>query len=77
MILIYSFSTDFSQTVLVQKPIDAHTILVELKMPQLTLVKIAQMGRHETVNTKSENYGPRVEGLIPVRDNFLLKIILL
>ena len=43
-------------------------------MPQLTLVKIAQMGRHETVNTESENYGPRLEGLIPVRGNFLLKL---
>ena len=32
-----------------QKPIDAQT-KVQLKIPQLTLAKIAQLGRHETVN---------------------------
>ena len=50
---------------------------MELKIPQLALAKIAQMGRHETVNTRSEHYSPRVEGSIPVRDNFFAEIILL
>ena len=38
-----------------KKSIDAQT-KVELKIPQLTLAKIAQMGRYETVNTGSEHY---------------------
>ena len=37
---------------------------MELKIPQLTLAKIAQLARHETVNTRSEHYSPRVEGSI-------------
>ena len=36
--------------------IDAQT-KVELKIPQLTLAKIAQLGRHVAVNTRSEHYG--------------------
>ena len=43
----------------VQKSIDSQT-KVELKIPQLTLSKIAQLARHETVNTRSEHYSPRV-----------------
>ena len=39
--------------------IDAQT-KVELKMPKSTL---GQMGRHETVNTRSEHYSSRI---IPV-----------
>ena len=35
------------------------------------------MGRHETVNTRSEHYSPRVEGSIPVRGNFSAEFILL
>ena len=50
---------------------------VELKIPQLTLAKIAQMGRHDIVNTRSEHYSPRVEGSIPVRGNFFAEFILL
>ena len=42
---------------------------VELKIPQLT-----QMGRHETVNTRSVHYSPRVEGSSPVRGNFLMDL---
>ena len=29
----------------------------------------AQLARHETVNTRSEQYSPRVEGSFPVRKN--------
>ena len=47
---------------------------VELKIPQLTLAKITQMGRHETVNTRSVHYSPRVEGSSPVRGNFLMDL---
>ena len=50
---------------------------MELKIPQLTLAKIAQIGRHETVNTKSEHYSPRLEGSIPVRGNVFADFILL
>ena len=50
---------------------------VELKIIQLTIANIAQMGRHETVNTRSENYSPGLEGSIPVRDNFFSDFILL
>ena len=39
---------------------------MELKIPQLTLAKIAQMGKHETVNIRSEHYSSRVEGSTPV-----------
>ena len=35
--------------------IDAQT-KVELKVPKLILAKIAQMGRHETVNTRNKHY---------------------
>ena len=45
-----------------------------LMHPQLTLAKKAQLARHETVNTRSEHYSPRVEGSIPVRGNFLLNL---
>ena len=47
---------------------------MELKIPQLTPAKIAQMGRHETVNTKSEHYNLRIESSIPVRGNFFLTL---
>ena len=40
---------------------------VVLNIPQLTLAKIVQLGRHETVNTRSEHYSPSVAGSIPVR----------
>ena len=42
---------------------------VQLKIPQLTLAKIAQLGRHEAVNTRSALYGSRVKGSNPVREN--------
>ena len=48
---------------------------MELNIPQLTLSKIAQMGRHETVNTRSEHYSPRVKGSILVRDNIFAEFI--
>ena len=50
---------------------------MELQIPQLTLAKIAQMGRHETVNTRTEHNSPRVEGSINVRGNCFAKFILL
>ena len=50
---------------------------MELKIPQLTLAKIAQLARHETVNTRREHYSPRVPGSIPVRGNFFVEFILL
>ena len=39
----------------------------KLKIPQLTLAMIAQLGRHDTVDTRSEHYSPSVSGSIPVR----------
>ena len=48
-----------------QKSIGAQT-KVELKIPQLTLAKIAW---HETVNTRSEHYSPRGESSILARGN--------
>ena len=48
---------------------------MEYKIPQLTLAKIARMGRYETVNTRSEHYSPRVKGSIPVTGNFFAKFI--
>ena len=50
---------------------------MELKIPHLTLAKITQMGMHETVNTRSEQYSPRVEGSISVTGNFCAELILL
>ena len=66
IVMLYWFQLNAQK---VQKSIDAQT-KVELKIPQLTLWKIAQMGRHETVNTKIEVYSHRAEGSIPVRGNF-------
>ena len=51
----------------VQKSIDAQT-KVELKIPQLTLAKIAQMGRYETVNTRSEHYSGENGRHFPVKE---------
>ena len=50
---------------------------MELKISELTLAKIAQMGRHQTVHIRSEHYSPRVEGSIPVGGNFFAEFILL
>ena len=36
---------------------------MESKIPQLTPAEIAQIGRHETLNTKSEHYSLRVKGI--------------
>ena len=47
-----------------------------VKDPQLTLAKIAQMVRHETVNT-SEHYSHRVKGSIPARGKLFSEFILL
>ena len=58
---------------MLQKSIDTH-IKWALKIHQLTLAKIAQMGRHETVNTRSEHYSARVKDLFPVRGNILLNL---
>ena len=48
---------------------------LELKIPELTLAKIAQMGRHETEHTRYEHYNPKVEDSIPMKGNFLLKLV--
>ena len=45
------------------------TISGFLKSPAFKQWELAQLGRHETVNT-SEHYSPRVAGSIPVRSNF-------
>ena len=37
--------------------------------------EVAQLGRHETVNTISEHYSPTVTGSIPVRGNFFAEFI--
>ena len=50
---------------------------VELNIPLLALAKIVQLGRHETVNTRSEHYSPSVVGSIPVRGKFFAEFILL
>ena len=50
---------------------------MELKIPQLILAKIAHMGTHETVNTRSEHYSPRVKGSTLVRGIFFAEFILL
>ena len=50
---------------------------MELNIPQLTLAKIAQLGRYETVNIRGEHYSPRVVASIPARGNFFAEFILL
>ena len=50
---------------------------MELNIPQLTLAKKAQMGRHEAVNTGRDHFNPMVEGSIPVRINIFAEFILL
>ena len=40
-------------------------------------MELAQFRRHETVNTRSKHYNPRIEGSIPVRGNFFAELILL
>ena len=62
-------STDFNW---VQKSIE-----LKLKIPQLTLAKIAQMGRREIVNTRSEQYSPWVKDSIPVSGNLFAEFILM
>ena len=52
-------------------------IKVKLNIPQLTLAKIAQLGRYENVSTRSEHVSPRVAGSIPLRGNFFPEFILL
>ena len=42
---------------------------MKINIPQLTLAKIAQMGRHETVDKRSEHYSPGVQSLLEA--NFL------
>ena len=49
---------------------------MELNIPKLTLAKIAQMRRHETVNIRSEHYNHRIAASIPVRANFFAEFIL-
>ena len=48
---------------------------MQLTIPQLTLAKIAQMGKYETVNTRSEHYNHRVKASIPVRGNSYAEFI--
>ena len=45
-----------------------------LKIPQSIFGKIAQVGRHKTINTRSEHYSDGVQGSIPVRGNFFLNL---
>ena len=54
-----------------------HETKVELKIPELTLVQIAQLARYETVNTRSEHYNPKAKGSSPVRGSFFAEFILL
>ena len=63
--MLYSFQLNALNS------IDAQT-KVELKIPQLTLAKIAQMGRHETVKT-SEHYSPRTT-VLGLRVQSLLEV---
>ena len=55
---------------------DAQT-KVELNIPQLTLPKLAQLGKHEMVNRRRECFSPRVTGSILVTRNFFAEYILL
>ena len=58
-----------------EKSIDAQE-KVELKIPQLTIANMAQLGRHQTIiNTRSEHYSPRVTGSIPVTGNLFTQIV--
>ena len=50
---------------------------MELTLSQLTLAKIVQLGRYDTVKTRSEYYSLQVTGSIPVRCNFFIEFILL
>ena len=51
-----------------------HKEKMELEIPQLTFDKIAQLRRHETVNTRSEHYSPWVASSILLRGNYLLNL---
>ena len=33
------------------------------------------MGKHQTINTRTEHYSPRVNGSIPVRGNLFTQIV--
>ena len=47
---------------------------VQLNVPELTFAKTAQLGRHESVNTRSEYFSPWVPGSIPVGINFFAEL---
>ena len=49
---------------------------VKLNIPQLTLAKLAQSGRHESVKHKRSE-GPRIPGSIPTGGTFFTEFILL
>ena len=49
---------------------------IELKIPQLTLAEIAQMGRHGIVGTRGEHYSLGGKGSIPIGGNFFAEFIL-
>ena len=53
-----------------------HKTKVQLKIPQSIFAQIAQVGRHKTINTRSEHYSDGVQGSIPVRGNFFAEFIL-
>ena len=50
------------------------TIQESLKSQSSKQWKLTQLARHETVNTRSKHYSPKVEGSIPSRGNFLLNL---
>ena len=50
------------------------TIKGSLKSQSFKQWELAQLAKHETVNTRSEHYSPRVMGSIPVRGIFLLNL---
>ena len=56
--------------------IDAHT-KVELKIPQLTLAKITQIGGMKMYTQEVSTTVLRIKGSIPVRSNFFAEFILL
>ena len=53
-----------------------HDYIRILKYQPFNQLKLAQLGRHETVNAISGYYSPRVAGSISVRGNFFAEYIL-
>ena len=47
---------------------------VQLNVPELTFAKTAQLGRHESVNTRSEYFSPWVPRSIPIGGYFFAEL---